>query len=96
MATTTKIESALVLDRFRDSFKNDKGELVEYAQARLFDTATREFTTVSTLDISDLEDLVPGSTVGPLEFEFVDKTSIPSQKVKRIGKSGGRAPAQRF
>ncbi|NYI41406.1 hypothetical protein [Demequina lutea] len=95
MATMTKIASALVLDRFRDSFKNDKGETVEYAQARLFDTVTREFTVVSTLDIASLVNLTPGETVGPLEFEFVENFNIRAQKVRPVG-NGGRAAAERF
>lgn len=95
MATTTKVASALVLDRFKDSFKNDKGENVEYAQARLFDLEKREYIVVSTLDATALVGLNPGETVGPLEFDFVENTNIRASKVRPTGGST-RAAAQRF
>lgn len=85
---STIIPRALVLDRFEDSFVDDKeGKTVVYFQVRLFDADEGQFYVVSTLAGDSLAALEPGTTVTNYECEFVASTNIQAIKVKPFGAS---------
>lgn len=87
MANVT-IKSALVLDRLRGSFVDKAtGQTVDYAQVRLQEKSTRDLFVVSTKDEGVLASMVPGESVGPLDFEVVEPTSVRATKVRPAGGS---------